>query len=195
MLSRVAAWLELELEQHRRAARGLPRSRGRRARDVTTSGALRASHASLCLAALASQDLVPERCLQGPKVWCQDWATAVECEREQYCRGLWADLLLWDQPAEEDEARPPGKKCRFCTKMMEQLKAMIGDDPDEESINNALRSVCKAMGRVMGRMCKALVKKYKDQLLEALQNNEDATEFCTNIRMCKGSAEPPALWN
>ncbi|XP_074837908.1 uncharacterized protein LOC142004273 isoform X2 [Carettochelys insculpta] len=93
----------------------------------------------LCAAvtALASQDLVPERCLQGPKVWCQDWATAVECEREQYCRGLWADLLLWDQPAEEDEARPPGKKCRFCTKMMEQLKAMIGDDPDERSGTDA----------------------------------------------------------
>ncbi|XP_067401916.1 saposin-C-like [Emydura macquarii macquarii] len=137
--------------------------------------------------ALASQDLVPESCLQGPDFWCQDMATAVQCQREKYCSNLAGDFLLWDQL--EDEAAP-SKKCTICTKVMEKLKSMLGDDPDEDDIEKALNSVCKALGRSLGRVCKSLVKKYKDQISDALQNNQEAGDICTQIKMCR---EPPEI--
>ncbi|CAM4702654.1 unnamed protein product [Lepidochelys olivacea] len=140
--------------------------------------------------ALAGQDLVPTRCLQGPKFWCQDVATAVTCQREQYCTSLWAAVPLWDQLEEEDEARPPAKKCTFCTQIVDKLKSLAGDDPDDDAISKALNSVCRAVGRRQARMCKLLLKKYKDQLTDGLQNGDEAGDICTSIKWCK---EPPVL--
>ncbi|EMP28570.1 hypothetical protein UY3_14352 [Chelonia mydas] len=37
-------------------------------------------------------------------------------------------------------------------------------------------------------MCKSLLKKYKDQLTDGLQNGDEAGDICTSIRLCK---EPP----
>ncbi|KAM9165311.1 antimicrobial peptide NK-lysin-like [Pangshura tecta] len=140
----------------------------------------------------AGQDLVPTRCLQGPKFWCQDVATAVECQREQYCTSLWADVPLWDQLEEEDEARLPNKKCTFCTQIVEKLKQLAGDDPDNDAINKALNSVCRSVGKRLARTCKSLLKKYKDQLMDGLQNDDEATDICISMRMCK---EPPEFSN
>ncbi|KAH1176689.1 antimicrobial peptide NK-lysin-like [Mauremys mutica] len=140
----------------------------------------------------AGQDLVPTRCLQGPKFWCQDVATAVECQREQYCTSLWADVPLWDQLEEEDEARPPNKKCTLCTQIVGKLKQLVGDDPDEDAINKALNSVCRSVGKRLARTCKSLLKKYKDQLTDGLQNGDEAGDICISIRMCK---EPPEFSN
>ncbi|KAG6934397.1 granulysin [Chelydra serpentina] len=142
--------------------------------------------------ALVGQDLVPAQCLQGPKFWCQDVATAVECQREQYCMSLWADVPLWDQLEAEDEAQAPNKKCTFCTQIVDKLKSMIGDEPDEDAINKALNSVCKAVGRRQARMCKSLMKRYKDQITEGLQNGDEAGDICTSIKWCK---EPPEFFN
>ncbi|CAM4636211.1 unnamed protein product [Lepidochelys kempii] len=142
--------------------------------------------------ALAGQDLVPTRCLQGPKFWCQDVATAVTCQREQYCTSLWAAVPLWDQLEEEDEARPPAKKCTFCTQIVDKLKSLAGDDPDDDAISKALNSVCRAVGRRQARMCKLLLKKYKDQLTDGLQNGDEAGDICTSIKWCK---EPPEFSN
>nr|XP_014430474.1 antimicrobial peptide NK-lysin-like [Pelodiscus sinensis] len=119
----------------------------------------------------------------------------MECKKELYCRDVWADLAVEDPLEEDDEARPPSKKCSLCTKLMDQLKSAAGEDPDEDAINSALRSACKALGKRVARVCKSLLKKYKDQISEALQNNEDSTEFCTNIKMCRGSSELSDFWN
>ncbi|XP_038240832.2 pulmonary surfactant-associated protein B-like [Dermochelys coriacea] len=139
--------------------------------------------------ALAGQDLVPTRCLQGPKFWCQDAATAIECQREQYCMSLWAAVPPWDQLEEEDEAQSSAKKCTFCTQMVEMLKSKVGDDPDEDTINKALKSMCRAVNKRLARMCRLLQKKYKDQITEGLQDGSEAGEICTNIRWCKESPE------
>uniref|UniRef100_A0A8C8S881 Uncharacterized protein n=1 Tax=Pelusios castaneus TaxID=367368 RepID=A0A8C8S881_9SAUR len=144
--------------------------------------------------ALASQALVPEQCLQGPAFWCQDTAKAVQCQQEQYCRSFWDDFPLWDQ-LEEDEAPAPKRKCRMCITVIKKVQSMIGDDPSEDNIEQALNSVCKSLGRLGGRMCKSLVKKYKDQISEALQNNQEAEDICTQIKLCKGSEPPPELQN
>ncbi|NWZ30090.1 NKL protein, partial [Asarcornis scutulata] len=85
------------------------------------------------------------------------------------------------------DAAPPGKgkKCSICTKVLQQLKKMVGDDPDEDTVNAALRKVCGAM-KGLGRLCKAMVKKFGPQIAEALQNDDDPQDVCTSLKFCKG---------
>ncbi|NXL03989.1 NKL protein, partial [Mesembrinibis cayennensis] len=78
-----------------------------------------------------------------------------------------------------------GKKCTLCTKILEQIKAMAGDDPDEAAVEAALGKACRALGKRLGRVCKQLVKKYRDQISEALQNGDEAQDTCAAIGFCK----------
>nr|XP_056716866.1 antimicrobial peptide NK-lysin-like [Euleptes europaea] len=134
-------------------------------------------------AALAGSRLVPEPCLQGPEFWCKDVATAVECGREQYCWSLQSSSLLWGTLSEEEEA--PGKKCSMCIKIMQKLQELAGNDPDDEAINNAVRQTCKALGRPLGWVCKTVLRKFKDKIVQAMENNEDPNDICVDLKMCR----------
>ncbi|KAF1419087.1 Antimicrobial peptide NK-lysin, partial [Spheniscus humboldti] len=128
---------------------------------------------------------VPEPCQGGPASWCQDVATATPCRGDQNCRDLWDSLALWDV-AEGDVAAPGrGKKCSLCTKILEQIKAMAGEDPDEAAVEAALGKACRALGKRLGRICKRLVKKYREQISEALQNGDLPQDACAAIGFCK----------
>ncbi|KAM6113220.1 antimicrobial peptide NK-lysin-like [Phoenicopterus ruber ruber] len=132
-----------------------------------------------------AQAVVPEPCQGGPESWCRDVATASRCGREQLCRDLWDSLALWDD-AEGAAAVPGGgKKCSLCTKILEQIKAMAGDDPDEAAVEAALRKVCRALGKRLGSVCKRLVKKYRDQISEAVTNGDAPQDTCAAIGLCK----------
>ncbi|NXW38118.1 NKL protein, partial [Phaetusa simplex] len=77
------------------------------------------------------------------------------------------------------------KKCSLCTKILQQIKAMAGDDPDEAAVEEALGKVCRALGRRLGRACKRLVKKYREEISEALQNGDQPQDTCAAIGFCK----------
>ncbi|KAM9266345.1 granulysin [Morus bassanus] len=130
----------------------------------------------------AVQAMVPEPCQGGPASWCQDVATATQCGREQYCRDLWDSL--WDMAEEDVMAPGKGKKCTLCTKILEQIKAMAGDDPDEAAVQAVLRKVCRPLGKLRG-FCKRLVKKYQEQISDALQNGDQPKDICAAISFCK----------
>ncbi|NWI25650.1 NKL protein, partial [Sula dactylatra] len=78
-----------------------------------------------------------------------------------------------------------GKKCSLCTKILEQIKAMAGDDPDEETVEAVLGKVCRSLGRLIRGFCKRLVKKYQDQISDALQNGDQPKDICAAINFCK----------
>ncbi|KAF1542396.1 Antimicrobial peptide NK-lysin, partial [Eudyptula albosignata] len=85
-----------------------------------------------------------------------------------------------------DAAAPGrGKKCSLCTKILEQIKAMAGEDPDEAAVEAALGKACRALGKRLGRICKRLVKKYREQISEALQNGDQPQDACAAIGFCK----------
>ncbi|NXS51391.1 NKL protein, partial [Brachypteracias leptosomus] len=78
-----------------------------------------------------------------------------------------------------------GIKCSLCTKMLEKLKEMAGEDPDQEAVEAALDKGCQALGRRLSRVCKKLVKKFREKLMAALQNGDEPRDTCTAIRLCK----------
>ncbi|XP_074419656.1 granulysin [Larus michahellis] len=138
----------------------------------------------------AAQAAVPEPCRGGPASWCQDMATAIQCHREQYCHDLWDSLALGDvaegDMAEGDVSGPGrGKKCSLCTKILQQIKAMAGDDPDEAAVEKVLGKACRALGKRLSRVCKWLVKKYREEISEALQNGDQPEDTCAAIGVCK----------
>ncbi|XP_006031237.1 pulmonary surfactant-associated protein B-like [Alligator sinensis] len=138
--------------------------------------------------ASAQLDQVPERCLQGPAYWCQDAETATECRKEQFCLSFW-DTVLWDRLEEGALIPKPKKLCTLCTKVMQQLQSMVGEDADEDTIQKALKTVCKGLGRRLVRQCRSLVRKYEDQISDALQNGSDPQDTCTDLGLCSDSRE------
>ncbi|XP_064328931.1 antimicrobial peptide NK-lysin-like [Phalacrocorax carbo] len=131
----------------------------------------------------AAQATVPEPCQGGPASWCQDMATATQCGREQYCRNLWDSL--WEMAEDDMMELGKGKKCSLCTKILGQIKAMAGDDPDEEAVQAVLGKVCRTVGKRLGRFCKVLVKKYQEQISDALQNGDQPKDTCATMGFCK----------
>lgn len=119
----------------------------------------------------------------------------------------------WD--ADEGDAMGPGKgiKCRACIALVKKLQKIVGDDPDEvsgvcgvleesggpeaavaltprgrdpqEAINTALDKVCST-GKRQKNICRQLVKKLRQQLSDALQDDDDPRSVCTTLGMCKG---------
>ncbi|XP_060107308.1 granulysin [Heteronotia binoei] len=147
----------------------------------------------LCLnaavgAAFAGSHLVPETCLQGPKFWCKDVATAAECRREQCCWDLQSSSLLWEVLSEVDEASAPGKKCSMCIKIIQKLQELAGKDPDEEAINNAIQKTCKTLCKPLSWVCKTLLKKFRDKIKQAMENSEDPKEICVDLKMCRSDS-------
>ncbi|XP_029460122.1 uncharacterized protein LOC115092872 isoform X2 [Rhinatrema bivittatum] len=78
-------------------------------------------------------------------------------------------------------------KCKACTLVMGTLQSMIGNDADDDAINDALDTVCDSINVLLRIPCQALLNQFRDQITEALQNNQDSQEFCTQIRMCRNN--------
>ncbi|NXA99894.1 SAP protein, partial [Cnemophilus loriae] len=76
-------------------------------------------------------------------------------------------------------------KCSLCTKALKKIQALAGDNPDEAAVAAALQKGCRALGRVMGRLCQKLVNKYQDQITEGLQNGDMPRDICAALGICQ----------
>ncbi|NXA71334.1 SAP protein, partial [Thryothorus ludovicianus] len=76
-------------------------------------------------------------------------------------------------------------KCKLCTKVLKKIQALAGDDPDEAAVAAALQKGCRQLGRRVGKVCQQLVKKYKDQIAEGLQNGDMPQDICAALGICQ----------
>ncbi|XP_062452815.1 antimicrobial peptide NK-lysin-like [Rhea pennata] len=111
-------------------------------------------------------------------------AAPAPCRKDQFCPD--ARDGSWDLADGTQEEQAPGKKCTLCTKILQLLKKAVGDEPEEDAVEAALAKVCKAVGKRLGPLCKRLVKKYREQIMEALENGQDPVDTCKAMRLCKG---------
>ncbi|NXR94816.1 SAP protein, partial [Hypocryptadius cinnamomeus] len=82
-------------------------------------------------------------------------------------------------------AQRRGIKCSLCTKALKKIQTLAGDNPDESAVTAALQKGCRLLGRVMGRMCQWLVKRYREPITEGLQNGDTPRVICTAMGICK----------
>ncbi|NXK69321.1 SAP protein, partial [Sylvietta virens] len=82
-------------------------------------------------------------------------------------------------------AQGRGIKCSLCTKALKKMQALAGDNPDEAAVAAALQKGCRVLGRATGRLCQRLVKKYRDQITDGLQNGDTPWDICTAVGICQ----------
>ncbi|KAM4756441.1 uncharacterized protein ACIQIH_019217 isoform 2-T2 [Cyanocitta cristata] len=157
----------------------------------------------LALVVVGAQAVVPPPCQGDPMSWCWDMDMAIRCGQEQQCQDLWDSLALGnvadgndmadgsdmadgnDTADGDSVAQGRGIKCKLCTKALKKIQALAGDDPDEAAVAAALQKGCQALGRVKGKLCQQLVKKFRDQITEELQNGDTPRDICTALGICQ----------
>lgn len=112
----------------------------------------------------------------------------------------------------EGDGVAPGKgiKCSLCTKALKKIQALAGDNPDEvrmmrvwgpgrghvpaapdlrwlwqAAVTAASEKGCRVLGRTVGKVCQRLVRKYKEQITEGLQNGDMPRDICTAMGICQ----------
>ncbi|XP_030057552.1 prosaposin isoform X2 [Microcaecilia unicolor] len=85
----------------------------------------------------------------------------------------------------------PSVKCTGCTKILETLKNMIGKDVDDDTIDDAVSTVCDDFDEALATECNGIMDLYRDQIINALKNDQEPKEFCTQINMCGADNKSP----
>ncbi|XP_078521667.1 uncharacterized protein LOC144790897 [Lissotriton helveticus] len=174
----------------------------------------RSSEAFIPTAAGTGQKLVqpeiPKLCQQGPEYWCQSDETASLCMKEDFCVELWqnapAEASCWrvcwkskgtlrenkewrSKDGTNQLRRGLGLKCRACKYVFNYLKKKVSDDHSEEEISSALDKVCKSVLFLLRIPCKMVVRKYRDAITQAFEDEEDSATFCAKVKLCRNAEE------
>ncbi|XP_029544317.1 saposin-C-like [Oncorhynchus nerka] len=97
---------------------------------------------------------------------------------------MWGDYLMdRDDNHVEIKAVLPGT-CFACKRIINKVKAQLDGDDNKENISAKLDSICGSMG-ILKAICKKLVNKYKEKLIDELVNDEDAKDACKKLKLCK----------
>ncbi|XP_023850634.1 uncharacterized protein [Salvelinus sp. IW2-2015] len=97
---------------------------------------------------------------------------------------MWGNYLMErDDNHAEIKAVLPGT-CSECKDIINKVKAKLNGDNDRDKIAAKLDSVCRSLGKLKG-ICKGLVNKYKEQLIDALVSDVDARVACKKMKLCK----------
>ncbi|XP_052009718.1 antimicrobial peptide NK-lysin-like isoform X2 [Xyrauchen texanus] len=82
----------------------------------------------------------------------------------------------------EETEELPGV-CWACKWAMRKLKKHISTGTNANDIKKQLSDVCDEIG-FLKSLCKNLVHKYTDMLVEELSTTDDASTICVNIGVC-----------
>ncbi|KAJ7989208.1 hypothetical protein DPEC_G00317120 [Dallia pectoralis] len=69
--------------------------------------------------------------------------------------------------------------CFVCKKIITMTKKKLNGDNVKEHVANKLNSICDAM-KFIKTLCRTLVNKYKDKLIDAIANKIDAESVCSD---------------
>ncbi|KAI5639894.1 saposin-like type b, region 1 domain-containing protein [Phthorimaea operculella] len=74
--------------------------------------------------------------------------------------------------------------CPLCLFAVEQLESMLKNNHTEESIRDALDSLCGHLAPKLRTQCVDFVDQYSTQLVEMLVANMNAQEICVYLKLC-----------
>ncbi|KAF4084117.1 hypothetical protein AMELA_G00125060 [Ameiurus melas] len=91
--------------------------------------------------------------------------------------------------ADQDEDLPMSKiqvfpgSCWACKWAMNNVKSHLGNNPTVGLIKAQLAEVCNSIGFLRG-ICKSIISKYLDTLVEELSTTDDSRTICVHIGIC-----------
>ncbi|KAM9466841.1 antimicrobial peptide NK-lysin-like isoform 1-T2 [Clarias gariepinus] len=80
------------------------------------------------------------------------------------------------------EEQLPGA-CWACKWAMGKLKKELGNNSNQDTIKQAVTSVCDTIGFLQS-ICRKMINKYLDVLVEELSTTDDPKTICVNIGIC-----------
>ncbi|GAA6109459.1 uncharacterized protein LOC125146025 isoform X2 [Tachysurus ichikawai] len=92
------------------------------------------------------------------------------------------DPVNQDEDLPMSEVQLPGV-CWACKWAMQKVKKSVSSKSSVETIKGQLAIVCDSIG-FLRFICKALINKYMDTLVEELSTTDDPKTICVNIGIC-----------
>ncbi|KAM9466814.1 antimicrobial peptide NK-lysin-like [Clarias gariepinus] len=80
------------------------------------------------------------------------------------------------------EEQLPGA-CWACKWAMGKLKRQLGNNSNQDTIRQAVASVCDAIG-FLRFLCRKIINKYMDVLVEELSTTDNPARICANVGIC-----------
>ncbi|XP_049640569.1 granulysin [Suncus etruscus] len=119
---------------------------------------------------------------------------SMDLTKDHVHEGEWPWQELTQKDLQDDmliEGWQVGITCSPCKKIIQKLKDMVGDDPTDDSINQALSPLCNKL-KPLKSLCTKIVKKYVKPIAKDLAAGKSASDVCVDIKMCKPSEE--SVW-
>ncbi|XP_071379869.1 saposin-C-like [Centroberyx affinis] len=97
---------------------------------------------------------------------------------------MWKDYMeRADHLTEEYEAFPGF--CKACKVIISKVQKKLGGATAKDEISKLLDSACNRVGKLIKGICKKILNKYKDKLIDALANKMSAKDACVKLTLCK----------
>nr|XP_014708294.1 granulysin [Equus asinus] len=113
-----------------------------------------------------------------------DLATAHLSDGEQFCQGLTQEDLQGDLLTERERQ---GIACWSCRKILQKLEDLVGEQPNEATINEAASRVCRNLGLLRGA-CKKIMRTCLRLISRDILAGKKPQEVCVDIKLCKRKA-------
>ncbi|XP_036191382.1 granulysin [Myotis myotis] len=81
-----------------------------------------------------------------------------------------------------------GITCRLCQWIIQKLMDMVGEQPDEDTIAQAVSRVCSKVNGFLRGLCKHTMRKSLQRISKDIMAGKGAREVCVDIRICKPQA-------
>ncbi|XP_054433602.1 granulysin [Pteronotus mesoamericanus] len=121
---------------------------------------------------LAFSSLTPE---------CYDLETANPCDGEQLHQGL----ALEDPQGKLLTTREEqGITCWLCKKIIKRLRRIVGEQPNEDTVAQAVSRVCDKLKLLKG-VCRRTMNKFLGRIAQDVTAGKTPHDVCVDILICK----------
>ncbi|XP_067099948.1 non-pathogenic pore-forming peptide amoebapore A [Osmerus mordax] len=90
-----------------------------------------------------------------------------------------------DRLEKQNRAEIPGV-CFVCKKIINSVKKLLGKSLSGANIGEKLDQYCAKKKDIFKRICRTLINKYKNKLIQFLLHKDTANSCCVKIKLCKG---------
>ncbi|MCI4382623.1 hypothetical protein PGIGA_G00017010 [Pangasianodon gigas] len=92
------------------------------------------------------------------------------------------DIVDQDEDLPMPKEQLPGM-CWACVWAMKKVKRHLADNANADMIKAELTKVCDSIGFLRG-LCKGMINRYLDVLVEELSTTDNPKRICANIGVC-----------
>ncbi|XP_067396362.1 granulysin [Emydura macquarii macquarii] len=112
---------------------------------------------------------------------------AAQCGGSEDCARLRQSAPQRSRRGRDDA---PAIACKICTRILTKLKSLVGNNTNEDNVVQAEDKLCKLLPRMLQKVCRNVITKFKAKIAEMLEAGGDARQICTKLRMCRKPPRP-----